>query len=31
MPLGIKDIIETTDMPTEQGSPLWLAHWAGCG
>ena len=24
MPLGIKDIIETTDMPTEQGSPLFV-------
>jgi Asp-tRNA(Asn)/Glu-tRNA(Gln) amidotransferase A subunit family amidase len=26
MPIGIKDIIETVDMPTEQGSPLF----AGC-
>jgi Asp-tRNA(Asn)/Glu-tRNA(Gln) amidotransferase A subunit family amidase len=24
MPLGIKDIIETIDMPTEQGSPLFV-------
>jgi Asp-tRNA(Asn)/Glu-tRNA(Gln) amidotransferase A subunit family amidase len=23
MPIGIKDIIETADMPTGQGSPLW--------
>src|SRR5262249_57048953 len=23
MPVGIKDIIETSDMPTEQGSPLF--------
>ena len=23
MPIGIKDIIETQDMPTGQGSPLW--------
>jgi len=23
MPVGIKDIIETIDMPTEQGSPLF--------
>jgi Asp-tRNA(Asn)/Glu-tRNA(Gln) amidotransferase A subunit family amidase len=23
MPVGIKDIIETEDMPTGQGSPLW--------
>ena len=29
MPVGIKDIIETADMPTEQGSPLfagWQTH-----
>jgi Asp-tRNA(Asn)/Glu-tRNA(Gln) amidotransferase A subunit family amidase len=26
MPVGIKDIIETADMPTEQGSPLF-AGW----
>src|SRR6516162_3172166 len=26
MPLGIKDIIETIDMPTEMGSPLY-AGW----
>jgi Asp-tRNA(Asn)/Glu-tRNA(Gln) amidotransferase A subunit family amidase len=26
MPIGIKDIIETADMPTEQGSPLF-AGW----
>jgi Asp-tRNA(Asn)/Glu-tRNA(Gln) amidotransferase A subunit family amidase len=24
MPVGIKDIIETADMPTEQGSPLFV-------
>jgi Asp-tRNA(Asn)/Glu-tRNA(Gln) amidotransferase A subunit family amidase len=24
MPLGTKDIIETADMPTEQGSPLFV-------
>lgn len=23
MPVGVKDIIETVDMPTGQGSPLW--------
>jgi len=28
MPLGIKDIMETADMPTEQGSPLF-AGWRG--
>src|SRR5262249_32214745 len=29
MPVGIKDIIETVDMPTEMGSPLfagWRSH-----
>ena len=26
LPVGIKDIIETADMPTEMGSPLW-AGW----
>jgi Asp-tRNA(Asn)/Glu-tRNA(Gln) amidotransferase A subunit family amidase len=26
MPVGIKDIIETADMPTGQGSPLWTGH-----
>jgi len=26
MPIGVKDIIETTDMPTEMGSPLF-AGW----
>jgi Asp-tRNA(Asn)/Glu-tRNA(Gln) amidotransferase A subunit family amidase len=29
MPIGIKDIMETADMPTEQGSPLF-AGWR-CG
>ena len=28
MPIGIKDIMETADMPTEQGSPLF-AGWRG--
>ena len=28
MPVGVKDIIETDDMPTEMGSPLWLGHRA---
>lgn len=30
MPIGIKDIIETADMPTEMGSPLfagWRSGW----
>src|SRR4029077_8320698 len=26
MPIGIKDIIETRDMPTEQGSPLFTGY-----
>ena len=26
MPVGIKDIIETFDMPTEHGSPLFAGH-----
>jgi Asp-tRNA(Asn)/Glu-tRNA(Gln) amidotransferase A subunit family amidase len=26
MPVGIKDIIETMDMPTEHGSPLFAGH-----
>ena len=29
MPLGIKDIIETVDMPTEQGSPLFVGCRTG--
>ena len=29
MPLGIKDIIETADMPTEQGSPLFVGYRTG--
>src|SRR5438876_1210847 len=29
MPLGIKDIIETADMPTEQGSPLFVGWHTG--
>lgn len=28
MPIGIKDIMETADMPTEQGSPLFK-NWRG--
>ncbi len=28
MPIGIKDIMETADMPTEQGSPLFV-DWRG--
>jgi Asp-tRNA(Asn)/Glu-tRNA(Gln) amidotransferase A subunit family amidase len=29
MPVGIKDIIETVDMPTGQGSPLWEGTLTG--
>jgi Asp-tRNA(Asn)/Glu-tRNA(Gln) amidotransferase A subunit family amidase len=29
MPVGIKDIIETIDMPTEMGSPLWVGLHTG--
>jgi len=29
MPVGIKDIIETEDMPTEQGSPLFAGFRTG--
>jgi len=29
MPLGIKDIIETAEMPTEQGSPLFVGCRTG--
>ncbi|HUK60007.1 MAG TPA: amidase [Stellaceae bacterium] len=29
MPVGIKDIIETEDMPTEQGSPLFTGYRTG--
>jgi Asp-tRNA(Asn)/Glu-tRNA(Gln) amidotransferase A subunit family amidase len=29
MPIGIKDIIETADMPTGQGSPLWKGFRTG--
>jgi Asp-tRNA(Asn)/Glu-tRNA(Gln) amidotransferase A subunit family amidase len=29
MPVGIKDIIETVDMPTGQGSPMWEGFESG--
>jgi len=29
MPVGIKDIIETEDMPTEQGSPIFAGYNTG--
>lgn len=30
MPIGVKDIIETKDFPTEMGSPLFSGWRAGC-
>jgi Asp-tRNA(Asn)/Glu-tRNA(Gln) amidotransferase A subunit family amidase len=29
MPVGIKDIIETIDMPTQCGSPVYQGWWSG--
>ena len=29
MPVGIKDIVETIDMPTEMGSPLYRGWQSG--
>jgi len=29
MPVGVKDIIETADMPTGQGSPMWEGFESG--
>jgi Asp-tRNA(Asn)/Glu-tRNA(Gln) amidotransferase A subunit family amidase len=29
MPVGIKDIVETIDMPTEMGSPLYQGWQSG--
>jgi Asp-tRNA(Asn)/Glu-tRNA(Gln) amidotransferase A subunit family amidase len=29
MPVGVKDIIETVDMPTGQGSPMWEGFQSG--
>src|ERR1700752_2245373 len=29
MPVGIKDIIETSDMPTQMGSPLYAGWHSG--
>ncbi|WP_295039667.1 hypothetical protein, partial [Salinicola sp.] len=26
MPIGIKDLFETRDMPVEMGSPIWKDH-----
>ena len=29
MPIGIKDLVETIDMPTQCGSPVYQGHWSG--
>lgn len=26
MPLGVKDVLDTSDMPSEYGSPIWAGH-----
>ncbi len=26
LPLGVKDVLDTADMPTEYGSPIWHGH-----
>ncbi len=26
LPIGVKDVIETADMPTQHGSPAWAGH-----
>jgi amidase len=30
VPIGIKDVIDTADLPTEMGSPIYRGHRAGC-
>lgn len=30
LPFGIKDVIDTCDMPTEYGSPIYRGHRPGC-
>ena len=30
IPVGIKDVIDTCDMPTEYGSPIYRGHRPGC-
>src|SRR5438874_13563320 len=29
MPIGVKDVIDTADLPTQMGSPLYTGHQAG--
>jgi Asp-tRNA(Asn)/Glu-tRNA(Gln) amidotransferase A subunit family amidase len=30
MPIGVKDVIDTVDLPTEMGSPIYKGHRAAC-
>ena len=30
VPIGVKDIIDTADLPTEMGSPIYRGHRAAC-
>src|SRR5262245_54606206 len=30
VPIGVKDIIDTIDFPTEMGSPIYAGHRAAC-
>ena len=30
VPIGVKDVIDTADLPTEMGSPIYLGHRAAC-
>ena len=30
IPVGVKDVIDTCDMPTEYGSPIYRGHRPGC-
>src|SRR5256885_812877 len=30
VPVGVKDIIDTADLPTEMGSPIYRGHRAAC-
>src|SRR5690242_14470936 len=30
IPVGVKDVIDTADMPTEYGSPIYKGHRPGC-
>ena len=30
VPIGIKDVIDTADLPTEMGSPIYRGHRAAC-